>query len=63
MDKVKPNGNQTEFPTQDCATINHVPNYVNIENCANHPEGNTLSPGILHTLATSLSDVFQIYTL
>ncbi|XP_971157.2 GILT-like protein 1 [Tribolium castaneum] len=39
MDKVKPNGNQTQFPTQECATINHVPNYVNIENCANHVEG------------------------
>ncbi|RZC35814.1 GILT domain containing protein [Asbolus verrucosus] len=39
MDKVKPDGNNTVFPTQECATINHVPDYKGIENCANHPDG------------------------
>ncbi|XP_063924211.1 GILT-like protein 1 [Zophobas morio] len=39
MDKVKPNGDQTEFPTKECAQINSVPNLADIENCANDVEG------------------------
>jgi hypothetical protein len=39
MDRVVPNGNQTDFPTKECATINYVPKYAEIENCANDVEG------------------------
>lgn len=39
MDKVVRKGNDTQFPTQECATINRVPDYKQIENCANDVEG------------------------
>lgn len=39
MARVKNDGDNTEFPTKDCAEVNNVSNQVDIENCANHVEG------------------------
>lgn len=40
MAKVRPDGENTKFPTKECAELNSVSNQVDIENCANHVEGN-----------------------
>jgi len=39
MDKVVRDGNNTQWPTRDCATESNVTNLHEIENCANHPHG------------------------
>ncbi|CAG9770802.1 unnamed protein product [Ceutorhynchus assimilis] len=55
MDKTERKGDDTTFPTKDCAEINHVNNLNLIENCAGHTDGSNYLAN-LGTLTKAVAD-------